>query len=273
MNSHNLPPPPPSGYQHFGAGAPSNYNFQYSACTGRRKALLIGINYFGQPNALNGCINDVTNMSVFLHQKYGYRREDMVILTDDQRNPLSIPTKQNILRAMHWLVKDAQPDDSLLIHFSGHGGRTPDLDGDEDDGYDDVIYPVDYRVAGHIVDDDMHAIMVRPLRPGVRLTAIFDSCHSGTALDLPYIYSTQGVLKEPNLAKEAAQDLFSAINSYGQGDLSGVASTAIGFFKKATNGGRARKRTIMTKTSPADVVMFSGSKDRQTSYVDYLQLA
>lgn len=264
-NSPNLPPPPPSGYQHFGAGAPSNYNFQYSACTGRRKALLIGINYFGQPNTLHGCINDVTNMSIFLHQKHGYRREDMVILTDDQHNPLSIPTKQNILRAMHWLVRDAQPHDSLFIHFSGHGGRTPDLDGDEDDGYDDVIYPVDYRVAGHIVDDDMHAIMVRPLRPGVRLTAIFDSCHSGTALDLPYIYSTQGVLKEPNLAKEAAQDLLSAISSYGQGDLSSVASTAIGFFKKAANGGQARERTIMTKTSPADVVMFSGSKDTQTS--------
>jgi len=265
MHPNNMPPVPPQGYQHFGAGAPSNYNFQYSACTGRRKALLIGINYFGQPNALHGCINDVTNMSSFLHSKFGYRREDMVILTDDQRNPLSIPTKANIIRAMHWLVKDAQPHDSLFIHFSGHGGRTPDLDGDEDDGYDDVIYPLDYRVAGHIVDDDMHAIMVRPLRPGVRLTAIFDSCHSGTALDLPYIYSTQGMLKEPNLAKEAAQDLFSAIKLYGQGDLSSVASTAIGFFKKATNGGQARERTIMTKTSPADVVMFSGSKDTQTS--------
>ncbi|RJE21388.1 hypothetical protein PHISCL_06258 [Aspergillus sclerotialis] len=271
-NSPPLPPRPPQGAQSFGHGAPKHYQFQYSACTGRRKALLIGINYFGQPNQLHGCINDVTNMSVFLNQKYGYRREDMVILTDDQQNVKSIPNKANILRAMQWLVTGAQPNDSLFIHFSGHGGRTPDLDGDEDDGYDDVIYPVDYRVAGHIVDDDMHAIMVRPLRPGVRLTAIFDSCHSGTALDLPYVYSTQGILKEPNLAKEAALDLFSVINSYGQGDLSSMATTAMGFFKKATIGNSARQRTLVTKTSPADVIMFSGSKDTQTSSVPFLRI-
>ncbi|KAL4875623.1 peptidase C14, caspase domain-containing protein [Aspergillus karnatakaensis] len=253
------------GFQQFGNGAPSNYQFQYSACTGRRRALLIGINYFGQPNQLQGCINDVTNVSAFLHERHGYRREDMVILTDDQQNPKSVPNKANILRAMQWLVAGAQPNDSLFIHFSGHGGRTPDLDGDEDDGFDDVIYPVDYRTAGHIVDDEMHDIMVRPLQPGVRLTAVFDSCHSGTALDLPYVYSTQGILKEPNLAKEAASDLFSAITSYGRGDLSGVAQTAIGFFKKAAIGDSARRRTMRTKTSPADVVMFSGSKDDQTS--------
>jgi hypothetical protein len=72
-------------------------------------------------------------------------------------------------------------------------------------------------------------------------------------------------LKEPNLAKEAAQDLFTAFTAYGQGDLSSMASTAIGFFKKAANGGQARERTLQTKTSPADVVMFSGSKDTQTS--------
>jgi hypothetical protein len=204
-------------------------------------------------------------MSTFLHDRYGYRREDMVILTDDQAHPMSQPTKANMLRAMHWLVKDARPNDSLFIHFSGHGGRTEDLDGDEEDGFDDVIYPVDYRATGHIVDDDMHDIMVRPLLPGVRLTAIFDSCHSGTALDLPYVYSTQGILKEPNLAKEAAQDLFSAVNAYGKGDLGSVASVAIGFFKKAAIGDSARERTLQTKTSPADVIMFSGSKDTQTS--------
>lgn len=80
---------------------------------------MIGINYVGQPNQLHGCINDVTNMSIFLNENYGYRREDMVILTDDQNNTMSIPTKTNIIRAMHWLVKDAQPNDSLFIHFSG----------------------------------------------------------------------------------------------------------------------------------------------------------
>ena len=42
-----------------------------------------------------------------------------MILTDDQKNPMSIPTKANILRAMQWLVRDAQPNDSLFIHFSG----------------------------------------------------------------------------------------------------------------------------------------------------------
>ena len=115
----NAPPPPPSGMLSFGQGAPQGYHFQYSTCTGRRKALLIGINYFGQRGQLRGCINDVKNMSNYLNQNFGYAREDMVILTDDQQNPMSQPTKQNILRAMHWLVKDAKPNDSLFFHYSG----------------------------------------------------------------------------------------------------------------------------------------------------------
>ena len=36
---------------------------------------------------------------------------------------------------------------------SGHGGQTKDLDGDEADGFDEVIYPVDHKTNGHIVDD------------------------------------------------------------------------------------------------------------------------
>ncbi|EME39995.1 hypothetical protein DOTSEDRAFT_74753 [Dothistroma septosporum NZE10] len=265
QQGYGRPPPPPTQQQGFGQGAPQGYSFQYSQCTGRRKALLIGINYFGQRGQLRGCINDVKNMSTYLNGHFGYKREDMVILTDDQQNPMSQPTKQNILRAMHWLVKDARPNDSLFFHYSGHGGQTKDLDGDEEDGYDEVIYPVDFRQAGHIVDDEMHRIMVQSLQQGVRLTAIFDSCHSGSALDLPYIYSTQGVLKEPNLAKEAGQGLLGIVSSYARGDLGGIASTAMGLFKKATSGSDTYERNLRTKTSPADVIMWSGSKDSQTS--------
>lgn len=123
-NSHSYahghrPHAPPTTAQQFGHGAPGDYTFQYSNCTGRRKALLIGINYFGQRGELKGCINDVKNLSTYLNQHFNYRREDMVILTDDQQNPMSQPTKANILRAMHWLVKDARPNDSLFFHYSG----------------------------------------------------------------------------------------------------------------------------------------------------------
>lgn len=118
-SGYGRPAPPPSEPVAFGHGAPQGYNFQYSRCTGKRKALLVGINYFGQKGQLRGCINDAKNLSSYLNQSFGYAREDMVILTDDQQNPMSQPTKANILRAMHWLVKDAQPNDSLFFHYSG----------------------------------------------------------------------------------------------------------------------------------------------------------
>lgn len=38
----------------------------------------------------------------------------------------------------------------------------------------------------------MNTILVQPLPPGVRLTVLFDSCHSGTALDLPFVYNSNG---------------------------------------------------------------------------------
>ncbi|KAM0521834.1 hypothetical protein ACHAPE_002396 [Trichoderma viride] len=256
---------PSTAPQPFGHGAPAGYTFQYSNCTGKRKALLIGINYFGSKAELKGCINDVHNVSAFLIDKYNYKREDMVILTDDQSEPRMRPTKRNIQDAMHWLVDGARPNDSLFLHYSGHGGQTEDQDGDEEDGSDEVIYPVDFQTAGHIVDDEIHSRVVKPLQAGVRLTAIFDSCHSATVMDLPYVYSTKGVLKEPNLAKEAGQGLLGAISSYASGDIAGVTSSLMGFAKQAFGGDGAYKKTVATRTSSADVVMWSGSKDDQTS--------
>ncbi|KAI0710229.1 caspase domain-containing protein [Earliella scabrosa] len=266
------PPPPPTQQQNYGPSFEGSDHqqhqlfYQYSQCNGKKKALCIGINYFGQSGELKGCINDVQNVSRFLQDIWGYRHEDMVLLTDDATNPRQTPTRDNILAAMQWLVRGAQPNDSLFFHYSGHGGQTKDLDGDEADGYDEVIYPVDFEYAGHIVDDMMHDIMVKPLPPGCRLTAIFDSCHSGSALDLPYIYSTEGKIKEPNLAAEAGQGLLSAVGSYARGDMGGVFSSMSGLLKVATgSNARAEKKSRETKTSPADVISWSGCKDSQTS--------
>lgn len=51
---------------------------------------------------------------------------------------------------------------------------------------DETILPTDYKRAGQIVDDELNAMMVRPLQHGVILHALIDACHSGTAMDLPY---------------------------------------------------------------------------------------
>ncbi|KAG7447456.1 uncharacterized protein BT62DRAFT_930467 [Guyanagaster necrorhizus] len=200
--------------------------FTYSKCTGRKKALCIGINYRGQPHELKGCINDARHIRDFLMHHWGYKSEDIVMLTDDSTNPRSQPTRKNMIDGMHWLVKNAQPHDSLFFHYSGHGGQTKDLDGDEVDGYDEVIFPVDFKHRGQIIDDEMHLIMVKSLPAGCRLTALFDCCHSGTALDLPYVYGHDGRL----IKKE-----------------------------------QISKKWRKIKSTPADVISWSGSQDSQTS--------
>lgn len=248
-------------------GSATNAQYRYSDCSGPKKALLIGINYTGTSNQLNGCINDASNVKRFLLTQ-GFSENNIVMLTDDQQAARAVPTKQNILDAMRWLVKDAQPSSSLWFSYSGHGVQVEDKDGDEDDGYDEAICPLDYESAGLIIDDEMHDIMVKPLQSGVRLTALFDSCHSGTALDLPYMYSTKGLLKEPNFFKDAGEDLLSTIGAYAKGDQGAMMKGVKGLFKTVMNKDKAEQANQMskqTKTALADVISISGCKDDQTS--------
>lgn len=60
---------------------------------------------------------------------------------------------------------------------------------------DETLIPVDYQKAGHIVDDEVHDVLVRGLPAGVRLTGIMDCCHSESILDLPYVYTVNGDLQ------------------------------------------------------------------------------
>ncbi|KJA19551.1 hypothetical protein HYPSUDRAFT_44100 [Hypholoma sublateritium FD-334 SS-4] len=169
------------------ASQKENYRPDF-AYGGMKKALLIGINYTRTPFELKGCIIDVHRTYRFLIEYGGYRKRNIVLLTDDSSEPESLPTRDNIIRCMKALVENAERDDTLFFHYSGHGSQIPDEDDDEDDGMDETIKPLDYEVNGDIVDDELHEILVKPLPDGCRLTALVDSCHSGTILDLPYVY-------------------------------------------------------------------------------------
>ncbi|KIW96343.1 uncharacterized protein Z519_03412 [Cladophialophora bantiana CBS 173.52] len=109
-------------------------------------------------------------MAAYLNLCFGYDKNDMVILTDDQRREISQPTKINILKAIAWLVKDVRPGDSLILYYSGHG-RCPALDENED------ICPLDFNTAGFITRDERQQILMRSLLPGVSLSIILDTYH------------------------------------------------------------------------------------------------
>ncbi|KIM37708.1 hypothetical protein M413DRAFT_448236 [Hebeloma cylindrosporum] len=202
-------------------------DFCWSKCNGRKKAVCIGINYVGQKDALKGCGNDALNIRNFIIRCYGFKPEDILLLIDDGHSNGVRPTRKEMFNAMAWLVKDARPHDSLFFHYSGHGGQTPSETAREADGMDEVIFPVDFKEAGDIIDDELHEALVSPLPPGCRLTAIFDACHSGTVLDLPYLHSAHGRLR-------------------------GLHHISL----------RARKRGV---ASAADVICFSACKDDETS--------
>jgi hypothetical protein len=165
-----------------------------SGSTGARRALLIGINYVGQQGQLSGCHNDVGNIKDFLMDIHGFKEEDITVLMDDGSH--QNPTYDNILAAFGQLVTQTKAGDCAFLHYSGHGGRVKDEDGDEEDGYDETIIPVDFSTAGQITDDVIFAELVGRMPQGSTLMTLMDCCHSGTVLDLPYTFKADGEQQE-----------------------------------------------------------------------------
>lgn len=146
-----------------------------------KKALLIGCNYTGTQHKLNGCINDVNNIRDRLSKKYLF--EDITTMTDKTEVK---PTKNNIVEGLKNLLSNNNPGDILFFSFSGHGTNTIDTSGDEKDGRDEMLVPLDMDC---ISDDEIKSIIQTHLNKDVTLFALIDCCHSGSILDLRYQYS------------------------------------------------------------------------------------
>lgn len=144
--------------------------------TTTKSALLIGCNYRNTQNELNGCVNDVGNIKSLLLNKFGFTF--IKTMTDDTEQK---PTRNNILNEFKNLLINSREGDTLFFSFSGHGSQTYDLNRDEADGMDETIISLDMQ---NIVDDELNYLLKSYMKHGVKLLALFDSCHSGTMLDL-----------------------------------------------------------------------------------------
>ena len=90
---------------------------------GKRKSLLVGINYFGTEAELSGCIADVKRMQPFLEQ-LGFPSDQqcqMVLLDAPGWPHYRRPTLANMRQAIRWLVHDVR---------TGHLDPHPSLQAD-----------------------------------------------------------------------------------------------------------------------------------------------
>ena len=152
-----------------------------------KHALLIGI---GQYPASSGWStihgdNDVIIIKALLSSQ-GVKDDNITTLTN------ASATKNAIMDALEHLRHEVRKGDVVYIHFSGHGQQITDLDGDEEDHFDETWVPYDagkrfiagvYEGENHIIDDELNRYL-NGLRSvigtGGKIVVVSDACHSGS---------------------------------------------------------------------------------------------
>ena len=153
-----------------------------------KRALLVGISDYGNTNEdpnkwanISGA-NDVALLSPLFNEQ-GFK---VMSIVDAQA------THTGITAALKKLAKDSKKGDVVYIHFSMHGQPFEDLNGDEEDGWDEALIPVDaqmtysegvYDGKNHLLDDELE-VYFNDIRSKIgsegQLYVILDACHSGT---------------------------------------------------------------------------------------------
>src|SRR6266566_751451 len=155
-------------------------------------ALLVGIDEYQAESVqdLNGCVNDVEAMRIFLLNQLGIPENHIRMLTNQQA------TRAAILHSFEAFLIDNPAvafNNQMLFHYSGHGSQMKDTTGVEPDGHNETIVPHDSRThhpdVYDIPDKTLGALLARLAeRKGNNITVILDSCHSGSGtrrIELP----------------------------------------------------------------------------------------
>ena len=162
--------------------------FPSSGNAQRKRAFMVGISHYDtaltgyQWNNING-VEDVKLLSPIL-KKQGF---DLVTVLDEQA------TYGNITQLLSHFIAKTRKGDLVYIHFSTHGQPVEDLNGDETDGWDEAIVPIDayklykkgvYEGKSHFLDDQLNQYIAK-LREKIGakgfLYVVIDACHAGTS--------------------------------------------------------------------------------------------
>lgn len=190
------------------------------------RALLIGVGKYRIESAnLPGIDLDIGMMKE-VAEGMGFRPAAIQVLTDEAA---TLDGVRNAIR--RWLIEGTQPQDRVLLYYSGHGTQLPDENGDEDDGLDEALTMHDLgrvqrggkvTLGGVLVDDELAKLLAEI--PSRQVLVLIDACHSGTATrsmalgsqrlgvadGTPKVFRdalvpTRNLVVQP-LAKEAASD-------------------------------------------------------------------
>ncbi|KAI0935049.1 hypothetical protein AcV7_003960 [Taiwanofungus camphoratus] len=238
---------------------------------GKRKALIIGINYNTSQSLRNpeypqlvGPHKDALDFRDLLIRRYGYQEAEVTIMLDVEGNVMMAPTRVNIIREIRKLVESAQAQDRFVFLYAGHSGQIVCREHSEDDSMDEVILPMDHSgiedEAKLIVDNELRKLLVDPLPVGAQLTAIFDSCHSGTLLDLEH-YACNGIYR-PWVSKGQRSKRSRWLNIARQNAaVLDTSMTTLRVYQRPATGGPA----VWTKALSLDNLASSMGQYRKTS--------
>ncbi len=159
-----------------------------SSLGGTRRALVIGIGEYEDPAwvRINGD-KDVEMVEAMLRDN-DFR--DIVTLVG------KMATKSAIVREFEALTGRCAEGDTVYIHFSGHGQRMTDIDGDEEDGWDESWIPYDAyrkycdkdRGEKHLCDDEIGELLLhirKKVGESGLIAVVVDACHAGDSTRKP----------------------------------------------------------------------------------------
>ncbi len=150
-----------------------------------KRALVVGISVYARTdNNMWGTIHGANDADLILPvlKKQGFKSTKICNNT---------ATAKRIRKELCDLITSCKSGDVVYIHFSCHGQPFEDLNGDEEDGWDESLVPYDalmafnkneYEGQNHITDDELHTYLQKIRKAvGTRgyVCVVIDACHAG----------------------------------------------------------------------------------------------